>query len=63
MTMLRAIRSIGIRSALALALFAAAAACPAQERAALGEFTAQSDIGFVTPPGKASTASQATPTG
>jgi hypothetical protein len=40
-------------SALALALYAAAGACAAQNNAELGEFAAQSDIGLVTPRGNA----------
>jgi hypothetical protein len=40
-------------SALALALYAAAAACAAPRSAELGEFAAQSDVGRVTPRGNA----------
>jgi TolB protein len=53
MTMIRATRSILTLSALGLALYAAAGDGAAQDSAPLGEFTAQSDIGLVTPPGNA----------
>jgi TolB protein len=53
MTTIRASRSMGMSSVLALALLAAAAPGAARSRAALGEFVAQSDIGLVTPPGGA----------
>ncbi len=50
---IRATRSIGTLSALALALYSAAGACAPPDRAELGEFAAQSDIGLVTPRGNA----------
>jgi TolB protein len=50
---IRASRSIQKLSVLAVALYAAAAACVAQQRAELGEFAAQSDIGLVSPAGDA----------
>jgi TolB protein len=55
MTTNRAIRSFEMLStlALALALYAAAGAGAAQDSAELGEFAAQSDVGFVTAAGNA----------
>jgi TolB protein len=53
MKMIRANRSFGILSGLALALYAASGARATQDRPQLGVFAAQSDIGLVTPPGDA----------
>jgi TolB protein len=53
MTTIRATRSIEMLSALALALYAVAGACAAQNGAELGGFATQSDIGLVTSRGSA----------
>ena len=54
MTTVRATRLIQMLGVLAQAVYAAAAAPAAQNPGGLGDFTVQSDIGSVSPPGNAS---------